>query len=160
MRWRTLSEHRHICAFFRGPDEEYRVLLPFIKEGFDHGDKAFHVVNPKLNDEHRRRLGSVGIDVPTAEKSGQLELRDWEDVYFHDGRFDQHANLTLWQTVFDEAHQHGFPMTRVIGHLEWAPEDREGVNDLLEYEARLNLVSALYRDPVICAYDVTSSGPE
>jgi MEDS: MEthanogen/methylotroph, DcmR Sensory domain len=151
----TLNEHRHICAFFRGPEEEYRVLLPFIKEGFDQGDKAFHVVNPKLNDEHRRRLDSAGIDVGSAEKSGQLELCNWGDVYFRDGCFDQHKMLTLWQTVFDGANQQGFPLTRVIAHLEWALEDRQGVNDLLEYEARFNLVSARYRDPVICAYDLT-----
>jgi MEDS: MEthanogen/methylotroph, DcmR Sensory domain len=83
----TLSEHRHICPFFHGPEEEYRVLLPFIREGFDQGDKAFHVVDPKPTDDHRRRLNSAGIDVPTAEKNGQLELRNWEDVYFPDGRF-------------------------------------------------------------------------
>jgi MEDS: MEthanogen/methylotroph, DcmR Sensory domain len=154
----TLSEHRHICAFFRGLEEEYRVLLPFIKEGFDQGDKAFHVVNPQLNDEHRRHLDSAGIDVRSAEKSGQLELRNWDDMYFRDGRFDQHEMLTLWQMVFDEAHQQGFPLTRVIAHLEWVLEDRQGVNDLLEYEARFNLVSARHRDPVICAYDLTKFG--
>jgi hypothetical protein len=37
---------RHICAFFRSPEEEYRVLLPFIKEGIERGEKAFHVVIP------------------------------------------------------------------------------------------------------------------
>jgi hypothetical protein len=41
-----LGEKRHICAFFDSSDEEYRVMLPFIKEGIDRGEKAFHVVNP------------------------------------------------------------------------------------------------------------------
>ena len=40
-----LRETRHICAFFNSDDEEYRVLLPFIKEGFERGDKAVHVVS-------------------------------------------------------------------------------------------------------------------
>jgi hypothetical protein len=34
-----LSEPRHVCAFFHRADEEYRVLLPFIKEGFECGDR-------------------------------------------------------------------------------------------------------------------------
>jgi len=38
----TLGENRHICAFFYSPEEEYRLLLPFIKEGFERGEKAFH----------------------------------------------------------------------------------------------------------------------
>jgi len=27
----TLGKHRHVCAFFHGEDEEYSVLLPFVK---------------------------------------------------------------------------------------------------------------------------------
>src|SRR5690242_4152520 len=44
-----LNETRHVCAFFNSNDEAYRVLLPFIKDGIDCGDKAVHVVNP---DQH------------------------------------------------------------------------------------------------------------
>ncbi|HUL11101.1 MAG TPA: MEDS domain-containing protein, partial [Methylococcaceae bacterium] len=50
----TLDGHCHICAFFHSLDEEYRVLLPFIKEGLERGEKAFHVVDPKLREEHLR----------------------------------------------------------------------------------------------------------
>jgi len=28
-----LGDLRHVCAFFNSDDEEYRVLLPFMKEG-------------------------------------------------------------------------------------------------------------------------------
>ena len=84
-----LGAKRHICGFFNSADEEYRLLLPFIKEGFDRGEKAFHVVDPKLHDEHVRRLESVGIEVAEAEKNGQLELCNWNDAYFPEGRFDQ-----------------------------------------------------------------------
>ena len=38
----ALGEYRHVCAFFHTQDEKYRMLLPFIKEGFDRGEKAFH----------------------------------------------------------------------------------------------------------------------
>src|SRR3989441_9812660 len=64
----VLDARRHVCAFFHSPDEEYGVLLPFIKEGFERGEKAFHIVDPKLRAEHRLRLASAGIDVETAER--------------------------------------------------------------------------------------------
>src|SRR5436309_10494535 len=66
----VLGAKRHICAFFHSPDEEYRVLLPFIKDGFARGEKAFHIVDPKLREAHRRRLESADIDVAAAEKMG------------------------------------------------------------------------------------------
>jgi hypothetical protein len=50
----VLGAQRHVCAFFHTPDEEYRVLLPFIKEGFDRGERAFHIVDPALRAEHLR----------------------------------------------------------------------------------------------------------
>jgi len=150
-----LGTHRHICGFFRNPEEEYHLLLPFIKEGFERGEKAFHVVDPKLRDDHLRRLNSAGINVAEAEKSGQFELCNWEQMYLRDGYFDQDRMLELWRDVLVAAGQRGFPRTRLIAHMEWALEDHEGVTDLIEYEARFNLMHQGGRDPVICTYDLT-----
>lgn len=69
-----LGEVRHVCAFFNSDDEEYRVLLPFIKDGFECGDKAVHVVNPDQRRRHLQRLAAAGIDPSAAEQSGQFEL--------------------------------------------------------------------------------------
>jgi hypothetical protein len=150
-----LGAHRHICGFFRTPEEEYHLLLPFIKEGFERGEKAFHVVDPKLRDDHLRRLDSAGINVAEAEKSGQFELCNWEQLYLQDGCFDQDRMLALWRDVLVAAGQRGFPRTRLVAHMEWALEDHEGVSDLIEYEARFNLIHQGDRDPVICTYDLT-----
>jgi hypothetical protein len=145
----VLDAQRHVCAFFHNPDEEYRVLLPFIKDGFAQGEKAFHIVDPKLRAEHCQRLASVGIDVETAETSGQFELRNWEDAYLRDGHFDQERMLTLIQEVLDGGRQQGFVRTRLVAHMDWALEDRPGVDDLVEYETRLNYILPRYKDPVI-----------
>ena len=145
----VLDAQRHVCAFFHSHDEEYRVLLPFIKEGFERGEKAFHIVDPKLREEHRRRLASAGIDLEKAETSGQFELRNWADAYLRDGHFDQERMLGLIQEVLDGGIQQGFGLTRLVAHMEWALEDRPGVDDLVEYETRLNYVLPRYKDPVI-----------
>jgi hypothetical protein len=41
----------HVCAFFHNRDEEYDVLLPLAKEGFERGEQVFHSVDL----EHRQR---------------------------------------------------------------------------------------------------------
>ena len=38
--------------------EEHRVLRLFIKDGFDSGDKAFHIVDPELRGEHLKQLNT------------------------------------------------------------------------------------------------------
>jgi hypothetical protein len=151
----TFGKCRHVCAFFRTLDEHYRVLLPFIEEGFARGERAFHIVNPVRRDDHRRRLTSVGIDVPDAENKGQLILRDWRDTYHREGRFDPQLMLATLEGALRDSIQSGFPMSRLICNMEWTAENRPAVNDLLEYEMRFNYVSAKYPDPVICTYDLS-----
>jgi MEDS: MEthanogen/methylotroph, DcmR Sensory domain len=142
----------HICGFFRNAEEEYQLLLPFIKEGIERGEKVFHVVDPKLRKDCVRRLESVGIDVEAAEQSGQFELRDWNQTYFHDGRFDQERMLATWQELLGAAGQK-FTRTRLVAHMEWSLHERDGVSDLIEYEARYNLIHHA-GNAVVCAYDL------
>jgi MEDS: MEthanogen/methylotroph, DcmR Sensory domain len=152
----NLGEHRHVCALFYSVDEEHRVLRSFIEEGFERGDKAFHIVDPALWKDHLRWLAEAGIDVEQAMGSGQLEVRRWQEAYLRRNRFDQDEMLALMEEVLQSAAGSGYPLTRVVGSTGWALLDKPGVQDLLEYETRLNYVLAKYNDPVICTYDLLS----
>src|SRR5438105_12797716 len=74
-----LGRQRHICAFFNSIDEEHRVLRSFIKDGFGQGEKAFHIVDPELWEQHLKRLAEAGINVHEAMNTGQLEVRPWQE---------------------------------------------------------------------------------
>jgi len=150
-----LGGQRHICAFFNNIDEEHRVLRSFIKEGLERGEKAFHVVDPELREEHLKRLAEAGINVPQAIDTGQLEVRRWQDAYLRGDHFDQNAMLALIEQVLQSADTDGYPLTRLLAHMEWALLDKPGVDNLVEYEARLNYVLPKYNDPVICTYDLS-----
>ncbi len=145
----VLDRRRHVCAFFHIKEEEYRVLLPYVKEGFEQGDKAFHIVDPNHRPEHLRRLEREGIDVAAAQQTGQLEVRRWEDAYLRDGHFDQDRMLVLIEEVLNDGKARGFPLTRLIANMEWALEDRPGVDAIVEYETRLNFVLPKYDDAVV-----------
>lgn len=144
----VLDRKRHVCAFFHQRDEEYEVLMPFITEGFEHGDRAFHIVDPDHRADHLDRLRRNGIDTETAEANGQLAVLRWEDAYLRGGHFDQNAMLALIEQVLTEGKAKGFPLTRLVANMEWALEDRPGVADIVEYETRLNYVLPKYDDAV------------
>ena len=150
----VLDRSRHVCAFFHHKEEEYRVLLPFIKDGFDQGDRAFHMVDPRHRPEFLRRLQEVGIDVAEAERKGQLEVRRWEDAQFRNGHFDQNRMLALLEEVLAEGKTQGFPLTRLMANMEWALEDRPGIEDFLEFETRVNYLAPKYDDVLCCTYDL------
>lgn len=155
---RILTNARHICAFFHSKEEEYRVLLPFLKEGLDRGERVCNIIDPAHHAAHCSALGGAGIDVAGASARGQLQVLDWRDAYLRDGRFDVHGMLELVERVLTERGAQGYALSRLTANMEWALTDQPGVEDLVEYEARANLVLAKFQDPVVCVYDLNKFG--
>src|SRR5262249_34533383 len=143
------QQSRHVCAFFHSHEEEYRVLLPFIKEGVERGEKAFHIVDPARRDAHLQRLAAAGIDTAAAQQRGQFELCTWTEAHLRDGFFDSDRIGALIEAVVTGARQQGFPRTRFVTHMEWALEARIGAAAVLEYEAKANYGRVRDHDPVI-----------
>jgi len=153
-----LGETRHVCAFFHSDEEEYRVLLPFIKEGLKRGDKAVHVLNPEQRPDHVQRLVAAGIDPVAAQQSGQLELRTNTEVYLPDGRFDQDRMLNVFEQLASGNAKGGFPLSRICCRMDWAVEDRSHVDNVIEFESRVNDVWRRHDDAVICTYHLGQFG--
>jgi hypothetical protein len=149
-----LREHRHVCAFFNSEKDEYNTLMPFICDGLNCGQRAFHVLPLQYRDNHLQRLRDAGVDVEGAQKSRQLEVALPEQTYLRAGRFNKDAMLALVQEVLRAGTTLGFPLTRMIAHAETAVDDWSSENEWLEYEARLNEILPNYDDAVICTYDV------
>jgi hypothetical protein len=154
----ALGAFRHVCAFFNSIDEQHSVLHSFIKDGFDRGDKSFHLVDPERREDHLTRLADAGIDVEEAIDSGQLEVHPWQDGPLRGDRFDQDTWLGSFEQVLQSGPAAGYAQTRFLAQMEWALVDLPGVDDLIEFETRVNYVVPKYDDTVICAYDLSKFG--
>src|SRR5437764_13309912 len=97
----AFGRHRHICAFFNGPDEEQRILRPFIEEGLIAGEKSLHLVDPHAHDDYLNRLRASKISVGPAMGTGQLEIVPWDeaftsgDVLYKDVLISGHSDLLI-----------------------------------------------------------------
>src|SRR5258708_35742647 len=147
----SLGRRRHICAFFNSADEEHRVLHSFIKDGFDRGDKAFHLVNPELREEHLKRLAEAGINVQDAMDTGQLEVRPWQDAPLRGGRFDQEAWLESFEQVLQSGPAAGYAQTRFLAHMEWALGNSHGLTALIKLDPLPSSAFPKYDGIVFCA---------
>jgi len=143
-----LGRSRHICALFHDRDEQFEVLLPFLRQGIEDGDKAVQLVDGRLRADNAARLQRGGIDVEAAESKGQLEVTAWNEAYLRGGRFDQGEMLAFLESILKQGKAEGYRLTRLCAEMEWALEDVPGVGDLREYEARLNYILPLYDDAV------------
>jgi hypothetical protein len=152
----SLGRYRHVCAFFNDLDEEHRVLRSFFKDGFDRGERAAHIVEADKREDYLRRLVEADINVQEMMDAGQLEVLPRTDMYVRDHRFDQDAMLASVEELIQSGASAGYPRTRLVGHhMDWLFLDQPAVNNLVEYEARLNHVLSKYSAPVICNYDLS-----
>jgi hypothetical protein len=153
-----LAETRHVCAFFNSEEEEYRVLLPFIQDGFTRGEKAVHVVNPGQQHNHLQRLAAAGIDTATAEQRGQFELRTNTEAYIRDGRFDQDRMLQVFEQLASANAEGAAPPSRIVCRMDWVVDQGSYTDDVVEFESRVNEVWDRREDAVICTYHLGKFG--
>jgi MEDS: MEthanogen/methylotroph, DcmR Sensory domain len=149
-----LDRYFHVCAFFDSRDQEYSVLESYYKEGLANGEKTLHIVDPKLRDDHRNRLGRMG-DVVACEDCGQLEGVTPAETYLQGGTFVPEKMLVTVDAVIAAARERGFPRTRIMGNMNWALDDGPSSERLIEYEALVNEVLTRTRQPAICVYDTS-----
>jgi hypothetical protein len=85
----------------------------------------------------------------SCDDRGQLEVWPWQDGPLHGGRFDQDTWLASFEQVLQSGPAAGYAQTRFLAQMEWALVDLPGVDDLIEFETRVNYVMPQYTDPVI-----------
>ncbi|MGZ5970984.1 MAG: MEDS domain-containing protein [Polyangiales bacterium] len=151
----TIGSHRHVCAFFNSRDEEYSILLPFIKEGIERGERALHVVASDSKNEHLSRLSRAGIAHEKAVRREQLIVFDWAETHTREGVLDQEAMLDRVEEALSRRHD-ASSRTRILAHIEWPRGKR--LDELVDYDNRFNQRIARYNGTVVCVYDVLRFG--
>ncbi len=142
----------HVCAFYRGSDERDAILESYLVAGIRSGDKCVCVIDtgdPALlrsSLEDRCDLASF--------RDGQLDVRVSQETYLREGSFSAAAMLAFWEVVVGAAIGAGYPFSRAVGEMTWALRQMPGVEDLVEYEANLNLFLPRFPQVILCLYDL------
>jgi hypothetical protein len=143
----------HICAFFDSREEEYEVLLPYLREGVDKGEKIVNVLDAARVEDHGRRLRDAGMRVDR----GDVNVAASEDTYLVDGHFDMPRMVKFVEDTVADA-KVGGRRVRTAGWMNWLQKDAKGSERVVEYEARMNLLVPKYDCTFMCVYDLAQLG--
>lgn len=146
---------KHMCAFVDSRDEQFEILMPFLREGFSHADMIVSIVDPANADDYERRCQEADIDLAGSEATGKAPVYRFENTYLKDGFFSADRMIELIEKTVVEARENGYPRVRGFGEMHWALTGLPGTDELIEYEARVNDVWDEYLDPLVCVYDVS-----
>lgn len=144
----------HVCAFVDSRDQQYEILLPFLREGLECRECLLNIVAPERRADHVLRLRGAGVETGPLSETGQLMLLTFEHAYLKDGYFSADRMLAMVEAALEGARSSGFGALRGFGEMDWALSSLPGTEELIEYESRVNYIIPRFNDPLICVYDV------
>lgn len=150
----TLTGPLHICAFFDSREEQYEVLLPWLQEGISNNEELLNILSGDSHEDHRTRLAKAGIPVQDALTRRQLKVVATEDSYLLGGAFAAERMFNIVAQAIIEAQTGPYGNLRAYGEMEWALKNLPGTDELIEYEARLNLLAPKHECSILCSYDI------
>ena len=148
-----LAPGDHVCAFYPGLAERDEILIPYLREGLEAGDKCLCVVDATDPESVLAALGP-DVDLAGCVSRRQLDVQRSQDTYLLDGRFSTDRMLDFWDTTIGAALGGDFEFARAVGEMTWALRQMPGVEELVGYEARLNKYLPRYPQVILCLYDL------
>lgn len=146
------SVGRHFYQFYRGREDLFRVVIPFLGLGLANKEACLWVVShsvgilPAVEALQRRH------DLTHSIETGQLLILSAERWYFDRGQFSGRKVLEKMEKFIEEKKHLGFTSFRGVGDLGWLQAE-----DWLEFQAYEEKVHGWFQTvgmAAICAYPV------
>ena len=151
----SVAPGTHVCAFYRGVEERDDMLVSYLQEGLQAGDKCICIVDATDPDPLVSVLGAE-TELQAGVARRQIDLFASSDTYLRHGPFRAHEMLDFWHKMVDGSLLNGgFAFLRAAGEMTWALGDLPGVEEYMIYEAELNRFLPLYPQVFLCLYDLT-----
>jgi len=143
----TAAVGDHIAHFFRGDDQRFSVLGPYIQAGLRRGDRCILISRPEEGEALCAWLDEQGADPEEARATGQLIL--------HPGRDTEEDMKELADRIDAEARANEEPFVRWAGDGAWALDRDLTVCEMLRWEALYDKHTADWRMLALCQFDLS-----
>ena len=150
---RSLEHPGHICAFFDSRQQEYDVLSPYYLEGLTSDEEVITIVDQDQYEDHCQRMRDHGIPVDDALAADRLKVFTAENTYTAGGQFEATRMYDLLQGALADAKRKG-RRVRTSGVMDWSAKGAPGTEQLMDYEARVNVLVPIYDCTLLCVYDL------
>lgn len=149
----TLPHPGHVCAFFDSREQKYEILVPFLKDAIAAGDDVVNIVDAAEMAAHLVTLREQGVAVDDAISSGQLDVQTSEETYLQGGEKVLPGLLAFLRerVLHAKANNHS---VRTWGEMNWVRHGALPIEDVLEYEARINQLTPDCECTLLCVYDL------
>ena len=149
------EEPNHISFFFRSEKDQLDTVIPILVDYLKNGHRVLYIRDSTEEGKLYLSLEEQGINVKKSLEKGSLKLFDSSEVYLKDGHFDMDRVFTFWEDALEESIRMGYSKIFCSGEMTWYLTQLPGVEKMMEYEDKLNLITDKYpQATVVCQYDL------
>lgn len=143
----------HICFIYSDEAARKKLTQQFLQQAFKEDEGVFYAANDGSVDDISSYFKTLGIDVESVLKAGQLSLDDSKGFYYPNGSFSAEE---MWQRLrdgYDTTLEKGFKGWRGTAKMSWALDNVPGAEELIAYEQGVNRELIKRPFTAICQYD-------
>jgi excisionase family DNA binding protein len=147
---------RHVCVYFRNPVEQWEVFRRYFLHHYRRGEPTLYIHSASSPSRLRDWLASEGLDFDAVTQSGLLQLFAADEAYLKNGNFSADAMIAFVRQTIIRASSASFPIHLITGEMDWYLLRAPGVEEIHEYERRLNFLQDEFPEvTIVCQYDVS-----
>ena len=151
---RTRGAHgRHFYQFYRGKEDFFRIVLPFLRLGLENKEACLWIVSDSIGTVEAVHAFQRQYDFSPFIESGQLLIVSAERWYLNrEGRFSESQALEKAKKFIQDKQRLGFTAFRGVGDAGWV-ENSEWFK-FQSYEEKIHRWISDLQITVICAYPI------
>ncbi len=143
----TATVGDHIAHFYKGREQRFNVLGPYVAKGLQNDDRCAVICSPDVAEALCGWLEDHHVDAEAARADGQLIV--------HPGAATEDDMQALAQRIEAEARDDGHPFVRWAGDGHWALAGEMSVCEMLRWEALYDQCSTDWDMLALCQFDLT-----
>ncbi len=142
----------HLALIYENQTEQFAAAVPFTRQGLERDERCLYIVDENSKEDVMTALREGGVDVDAALESGALTIHSKQDTYLRDGSFDPDEMIEFLSETIDAA-QEEYEALRITGEMTWILGDDPEMDDLIEYEGKLNRLIPDENCIALCQYN-------
>ena len=150
---KSLKFGDHLCSLYENGEQQFSVVVPFLKHGLENNEKCVYVADENTPQEVKNAFKKANIDVQKYFDSGQLSVVVSKDFYIRDGEFESDAVIRRVKKEAKLALREGYKGLRLAEEATWALKKTAWLKKLTEYEVKLDSLSKEVPVLTLCQYN-------
>ncbi|UPV73444.1 MEDS domain-containing protein [Halorussus limi] len=142
----------HLALVYETREEQFAAAVPFVEQGLDRNERCLYIADENSETEVLDAMRNADVNVDDALESGALTLHTKQDTYCRGGSFDPENMLAFLEAAIEEATEE-YEALRIAGEMTWIFGDDPQIEDLVEYEGRLNHLLPDEDSIALCQYN-------